>query len=359
MRLCPTLLITALLCCAGWPMHAVAQTSAPTTTSAPTAAGPTAEAFAGLKFRSIGPALMSGRIGDFAVNPQDRRQYYVAVASGGVWKTVNAGTTWTPIFDGQGSYSIGCLALDPHNPSVLWVGTGENNSQRSVGFGDGVYRTRDGGQTWEHLGLKNSEHIGRIVIDPRDSDTVYVAAQGPLWRAGPERGLYKTTNGGQTWTCVLYGSPDTGVNEVHIDPRDPDVLYASAYQRRRHVWTLINGGPESALYKSTDAGANWRKLTHGLPDADLGRIGLAVAPANPDVLYAIVEAADGKSGFFRSVDRGEHWERRSDYKTTSPQYYNELTCDPRDAERVYVMDTFLHVTTDGGKRSPQDKDDGT
>lgn len=358
MRLCPTLLITALLCCAGWPTHAVAQTSAPTTTSAPTAAGPTAEAFAGLKFRSIGPALMSGRIGDFAVNPQDRRQYYVAVASGGVWKTVNAGTTWTPIFDGQGSYSIGCLALDPYNPSVLWVGTGENNSQRSVGFGDGIYRTRDGGQTWDQLGLKNSEHIGRIVIDPRDSDTVYVAAQGPLWRAGPERGLYKTTNGGRTWTCVLYISPDTGVNEVHIDPRDPDVLYASAYQRRRHVWTLINGGPESALYKSTDAGANWRKLTHGLPDVDLGRIGLAVAPANPDVLYAIVEAADGKSGFFRSTDRGEHWERRSDYKTTSPQYYNELTCDPRDAERVYVMDTFLHVTTDGGKTfQPQVKDD--
>jgi photosystem II stability/assembly factor-like uncharacterized protein len=325
----------------------------PATTSAPTEKELLSpDTFAGLTFRSVGPALMSGRISDLAVNPKDRRRWYVAGASGGVWKTTNAGTTWTPIFDAQGSFSIGCLALDPKDPAVLWVGTGENNSQRSVGFGDGVYRTRDGGVTWENLGLKDSEHIGMIRIDPRNSDTVYVAAQGPLWRSGPERGLYKTTNGGQTWLPILSISADTGVSEIHLDPRDPDVLYATAYQRRRHVWTLIDGGPESAIYKSTDGGVTWRKRSKGLPETDLGRIGLAVSPANPDVVYAIVEAADGKSGFFRSLDRGETWERRSDYSTFAGQYYNEIVCDPRDADHVYAFDTLLHETKDGGKTFP-------
>ncbi|MBU0640882.1 MAG: glycosyl hydrolase [Planctomycetes bacterium] len=304
--------------------------------------------FAGLKLRSIGPALMSGRVADFAVDPQNRRHYFVAVASGGVWKTTNAGTTWKPVFDGQGSYSIGCVTMDPQNPSVVWVGTGENNSQRSVGFGDGVYRSRDGGNTWENVGLKESEHIGMITIDPRDSNSVYVAAQGPLWRAGGERGLYKTSDGGASWQRILHISDDTGVNEIHLDPRNPDVLYASAYQRRRHTWTLIDGGPESAIYKSTDAGQTWRKINRGLPEVELGRIGLAVSPAKPDVVYAIVEAADGQDGFFRSTDRGETWEKRSGYKTTSAQYYNEIVCDPLEAERVYVLDTVLHVTNDGG-----------
>ena len=308
-----------------------------------------AETFAGLKLRSIGPALMAGRVGDLAVDPNDRKHYFAAVASGGVWKTINGGTTWMPVFDSQGSYSIGCLAMDPENPAVVWVGTGENNSQRSVGFGDGVYRTRDDGVTWQHMGLKDSEHVGMILIDPRDSDTVYVAAQGPLWRAGSDRGLYKTINGGETWTCILRISDDTGVNEVHMDPRDPDVLYASSYQRRRRVWTLIDGGPESAIYKSADAGATWRKLTHGLPGVDMGRIGLDVSPVDPDVVYAIIEAADGEGGFFRSTDRGETWEKRSEYMSTSPQYYNELVCDPVDVDRVYSLDTFLHVTEDGGK----------
>jgi photosystem II stability/assembly factor-like uncharacterized protein len=308
-----------------------------------------AETFAGLTLRSIGPAVSSGRIGDLAVDPSRPSRYYVAVASGGVWRTTNGGTTFTPIFDQQGAFSIGCLALDPGNPAVLWVGTGENNSQRSVSFGDGVYRTRDGGQTWENLGLRDTEHIGVIAIDPRDTDTVYVAAQGPLWRSGPERGLYKTDNGGRSWRCVLRISEHTGINEVHLDPRDPDVVYASAYQRQRRVWTLIDGGPESALYKSTDAGVTWRKLTKGLPAVDLGRIGLDISPANPDVVYAIVEAADGEGGFFRSPDRGETWTKRSSYQTTSAQYYNEIICDPRDVDRVYVLDTILHVTEDGGK----------
>jgi photosystem II stability/assembly factor-like uncharacterized protein len=308
-----------------------------------------AEALAGLELRSLGPAINSGRVSDFAVTPGQRHRYFVAAASGGVWRTDNAGTTWDPVFDEQGSYSIGCLAMDPTNPNVLWVGTGENNSQRSVSFGDGVYKTLDGGQTWTHMGLEESEHIGRIAIDPRDPNVVYVAAQGPLWSSGGDRGLYKTSNGGATWQRVLHISDDTGVNEVHLDPRDPDVVYASAYQRRRHVWTLIHGGPESALYKSTDGGETWRKLSKGLPeDVDLGRIGLAVSPADPDVIYAIVEAQRDEGGVFRSTDRGESWQKRSDYMSQSPQYYNELVADPDDVETVYSMDTFLHVSTDGG-----------
>ncbi len=305
--------------------------------------------FAGLKLRSVGPALMSGRICDFAVDSDNPAHYFAAVCSGGLWKTENAGTTWMPVFDSQGSYSIGCVTMDPNNANVVWVGTGENNSQRSVSFGDGVYRSRDGGASWKNVGLKESEHIGMIVVDPRDSDTVYVAAQGPLWRSGGDRGLYKTTDGGATWNRVLHISDDTGVNEVHIDPRDPDVLYASSYQRRRRVWTLINGGPESAIYKSTDAGATWRKLSSGLPGGDKGRIGMCVSPADPDVVYAIVEAAESKGGFYRSTNRGESWEKRNKYLASSPQYYNEIVCDPQKVDRLYTLDTFMHVTEDGGK----------
>ena len=217
----------------------------------------------GLEFRLIGPSYNSGRIVDFAVQPDKTQIIYVATASGGIWKTVNNGTTWKPIFDSEDSYSIGCLAMDPTNSNIIWVGTGENNSQRSVAFGDGVYRTDDGGKSWTNMGLKESEHIGDIVIDPRDTNVVYVAAQGPLWKSGGDRGLYKTTDGGATWERVLHISDDTGINEVHMDPRNPDVLYASSYQRRRHVWTLINGGPETGIYKSTDAGATWRELETG------------------------------------------------------------------------------------------------
>lgn len=305
--------------------------------------------FSGLRFRGIGPALTSGRIGDLAVDPRDKATYYVAVASGGVWKTTTSGTIWTPIFDSQGSYSIGCLALDPNDPLTVWVGTGENNSQRSVSYGDGVYKSADGGRTWENVGLKDSMHIGKIIIDPRDSKVVYVAAMGNLWMSSPERGVYKSTDGGLTWAQALKISDDTGVSEVHFDPRNPDVVYATAYQRRRHVWTLINGGPESAIYRSTDAGATWKKLDSGLPREDLGRIGLAIAPSNPDVVYAIVEAANRAGGFFRSTDRGATWEKRSDYVSGSPQYYQELVPDPKNPDRVYSMDVYMMVTEDGGR----------
>ena len=305
-------------------------------------------AFAGLELRGIGPAVSSGRIADIAVDPTDHSRWFVAAASGGVWRTMNAGATWTPVFDGEGSYSIGCVAIDPSNPGIVWVGTGENNSQRSVSFGDGVYRSLDGGDTWENMGLENSEHIGMIAVDPRDGDVVYVAAQGPLWNAGGDRGLYKTTDGGKTWAKVLEISENTGVNEVHFDPRDPDRLYATSYQRRRRTWTLIDGGPESAIYLSTDAGETWRKVENGLPSVDLGRIGLAVSPADPDVVYAIVEAAGDEGGFFRSTDRGESWTKRCDHVSGSPQYYNEIVADPVDVDRVYSLETWMHVTTDGG-----------
>ena len=300
-----------------------------------------------IKFRSIGPALMSGRISDLAVNPKKRSEFYAAVASGGVWKTTNAGTTFKPIFDSEGSYSIGCVTMDPNNPHVIWVGTGENGNQRSVGYGDGIYKSEDGGSSWTHMGLKESEHIGMITIDPRDSDVVYVAAYGPLWSPGGDRDLYKTVDGGKNWEAVLTISEHTGVSEIHIDPRNPDVIYAIAHQRRRHVWTVIYGGPESAIYKSKDAGVSWTKINKGLPSGDLGRIGLAISPVNPDYLYAIVEAQTDKGGFYRSTNRGASWERRSSY--VSSANYQEIFCDPIDVNRVYSMNTRLQVTDDGGK----------
>ena len=305
-------------------------------------------AFDGLKLRSIGPAIASGRIVGFAVHPTDASHYYVAVASGGVWKTTNAGTTWTPVFDNEGSYSIGAVALDPKNPHVVWVGTGENNSQRSVSYGDGVYRSDDGGKSWKNVGLKSSEHIGRIVIDPRNSDVVYVAAQGPLWNAGGDRGFYKTVDGGKTWKKVLDIGENTGVTDVVLDPRNPDVLLAAAYQRRRHVWTLIDGGPESAIYKSTDGGNTWKKLKAGLPTEDLGRISLAISSSNPDVVYAGIESIDKKGGVFRSADRGETWERRNDFDQGA-MYFAGVAVDPKNADRIYVMGVYMQVSDDGGK----------
>ncbi|MFN7940906.1 MAG: glycosyl hydrolase [Thermoanaerobaculia bacterium] len=305
--------------------------------------------FSELKFRSIGPALTSGRISDLAVNPRDPAEIWVAAASGGVWKTTNAGVTWASVFDGQPSFSIGCLAIDAKNPNVVWVGTGENNSQRSVSWGDGVYLTEDGGKNWRRVGLEKSEHIGKILIDPRDSRIVYVAAQGPLWGPGGDRGLYKTLDLGKTWKKVLEISDNTGVSDIAFDPRDPDLLYAVAYQRRRHVWTLVDGGPESTIYKSSDGGASWKKAEKGLPAVDKGRIGIAVSPADPDTVYAIVEAEGDAGGFFRSTDRGESWEKRGPHVSGSPQYYQEIFADPFERDRIYSMDTLLQVSIDGGK----------
>ena len=302
----------------------------------------------GLSWRNIGPSLTSGRISDLAINPANPFEYYVATSAGGVWKTINSGISYTPIFDNEGSYSIGCVTMDPNNSNVIWVGTGENNNQRSVSYGDGVYKSIDGGQSWTNMGLKTSEHIGRIIVNPDNSDIVYVAAIGPLWSKGGERGLYKTEDGGKTWLAVLSVDEHTGVNDIQMDPRNSDIIYASTFQRRRHVFTYVGGGPGSGLQKSTDGGKTWEKINKGLPTTELGRIGLAISPANPEIIYAIVEAADGKGGFFASINRGASWEKRGSHKT-SGNYYQEIIADPIDENTIYSMDTWMSVSHDGGK----------
>lgn len=310
-----------------------------------------ASAVKGLRLREIGPALMGGRIADIAVSPADPSTWYVAAGSGNLWKTTNSGITWTPVFDDQASYSIGTVSIDPNHPEVVWVGTGENVSGRHVGWGDGVYRSTDGGRTWQNMGLPQSEHIGKILIDPRNSDVVLVAAEGPLWSAGGDRGVYRTTDGGETWTHVLAIDENTGVTDLEFDPANPEVIYAAAYQRRRHVWSLLAGGPQSGIYKSTDNGATWREVTTGLPQGDMGKIGLAVTPADPSIVYATIEADNREKGFYRSTDRGESWEKRSSYTSggTGPHYYQEIEVSPRDPDLIYQMDVFLHVSRDGGK----------
>ncbi len=302
-----------------------------------------------LEARNLGGAFMSGRITEVAVDPTDHRTWYVAAASGGVWKTSNAGVTFEPIFDDYGSYSIGTVAVDPSEPATIWVGTGENNSQRSVAYGDGIYKSLDAGRSFTRMGLESSEHIARIHVDPRDSDRIVVAAQGPLWSAGGDRGIYVSDDGGQTWTRTLEVDEYTGASDLVVDPRDPDVMYASTYQRARRVWTLVNGGPGSGVWKSTDGGSTWREIESGMPAADKGRIGLALAPSNPDVVYAMVELAGGEGGFFRSTNRGESWDRMSGYSAGGPQYYQEIYVDLADAETIYSLETFLMVSRDAGR----------
>ena len=310
--------------------------------------GASGPSLAGLTWRSIGPATMSGRISDLAIHPKTPRTWFVAAASGGVWKTTNAGTTFTPVFDAQSTYSIGAITIDPVSPNVIWVGTGENNYQRAVGYGDGVFKSVDGGATWSNVGLKASEHIGRIVIDPKDPDVVYVAAQGPAWSGGGERGLYKTTDGGKTWTRILGGGEWVGVNDVQMDPRNPKILVASTHVRQRRVWGQVSGGPESAIHRSTDGGATWTKVTGGLPTEEMGRIGLAISPKDPDVVYAVIEGGGERGGVYRSNDIGASWTRMSG-ASTSGLYYAEITADPHTVDRVYLVDTYNMVSDDGGK----------
>lgn len=302
----------------------------------------------GLKWRSIGPAWCSGRIADFAVNPKNTKEYYVGVASGNVWKTTNNGTTWKPVFDKYGAYAIGVVELDPNNPNTVWVGTGENNHQRALGYGDGVYKSLDGGKSFKNMGLKESRQIGGIVIDPRNSDIVFVAAEGSAWGPGGDRGLYKSVDGGKNWKKVLEISENTGVNNVVSDPCNPDIMYATSEQRRRTSFTKIGGGPESAVYKSTDGGETWRKIMKGLPSVDIGGMGIDVSPVDPNYVYLIVEAADDKGGFFRSTDKGESWVKMSSYHS-SGQYYNEIVCDPKNRDKVYSTETVSKITVDGGK----------
>jgi photosystem II stability/assembly factor-like uncharacterized protein len=309
------------------------------------------KAVSGLQLRGIGPAFMGGRIADIAVSPSNKSTWFVAVGSGGLWKTTNRGMSWMPIFDNQKSYSIGTVTIDPNNSEVIWVGTGENVSGRHVAWGDGVYKSVNGGKTWVQMGLEKSEHIGKILVDPRNSDIVFVAAEGPLWSSGGERGVYKTNDGGKTWQFVLEIDKNTGVTDMEFDPSNPDIIYAAAYQRRRHTWSLLAGGPKSGIYKSTTNGDSWKQVKVGLPKGDIGKIGLAVTPANPEIVYATIEAKNNEKGFYKSLDKGESWKKQNSYTSggTGPHYYQEIEASPQNPELVYQMDVFFHVTRDGGK----------
>jgi photosystem II stability/assembly factor-like uncharacterized protein len=307
--------------------------------------------FSGLKLRNIGPAFMSGRIADIAIHPENNNIWYVAVGSGGVWKTKNSGTTWTPIFDDQSSYSIGCITIDENNPNVIWVGTGENIGGRHVGYGDGVYLSKDAGASWENVGLKESQHISKIIIHPENSNIIWVAAQGPLWSKGGDRGLYKSIDGGKNWKKTLGDSDWTGVTDIIIDPRNPDRLYAATWQRHRNVAAYMGGGPGTAIYKSENGGATWEKLTNGLPKSNMGKIGLAISPQKPDVLYAAIELDRRKGGVYKSVDRGASWNKQSDAVSgaTGPHYYQELYACPHQFDKLYLVDVRMQVSEDGGK----------
>jgi len=311
----------------------------------------TPEAFEGLEFRGIGPALMSGRIADIAIHPEDENTWYIGVGSGGVWKTVNAGVTWTPIFDDQGAYSIGCVSIDPRHPDTIWVGTGEDVGGRHIGFGDGVYRSLDGGASWSRMGLADSQHITEILVHPTDSNTVWVAAQGPLWSPGGERGLYKTSDGGKTWKRTLGDDEWTGVGSLVMDPRDPMRLYAATWQRHRTVAAYMGGGPGSGLHRSVDGGETWEALSEGLPESNMGKVGLAISFQQPDVVYAAIELDRRTGGVYRSADRGSTWEKRSDTVSggTGPHYYQELYASPHEFDRLYLADVWMKVSEDGGK----------
>ena len=311
-----------------------------------------------IEVRNIGPAKVSGRITKVIKDYSNTSTWYVSTASGNVWKTVNSGTTWKPIFEHYGSYSIGTITMDPVNPNVLWLGTGENNSQRSVGYGDGIYKSIDAGNSWTHMGLKTSEHIAKIIIDPENTDNIYVASQGPLWRSGGQRGLYNSKDGGMSWKRILHVTDDTGISDIVMDHNDHNIMYASTYQRRRHFGILVAGGPEGGIFKSVDRGKNWKKLKNGLPGGDIGRIGLAISPQKSNVVYALITAKEKTKGFYRSDDYGETWKKMSDYQVVDSQYYVEIFPDPHQFDKIYSVDMRSYVTEDGGQtfeRIPENK----
>jgi photosystem II stability/assembly factor-like uncharacterized protein len=309
---------------------------------------PPNDIFAGLTFRNIGPAAMGGRIDDLAVLESNPAVFYVGTATGGLWKTTNNGTTWEVLFDDlEDVVSIGDIAIPPNDANTVWVGSGENNNRQSGSWGNGVYKSTDGGHTWKHMGLRDSKHIARIVIDPIDHDVVYVAALGSLYGPSKERGVFKTTDGGLTWTNVLFVDEDTGATELVQDPKNNKVLYAATYQRRRATWGFNGGGPGSAIYKTTDAGRTWTKLTNGIPEGPLGRIGMDIYRANPNIVYARIEH-ETESGVYRSDDAGLTWRKTSDLNPR-PMYFSQIRVDPTNDLRVYVLGVDLHVSDDGGK----------
>jgi photosystem II stability/assembly factor-like uncharacterized protein len=315
-----------------------------------------------LEYREIGPALMGGRIADLAVVESKPQLFYIGVATGGVWKTENHGTSWTPLFDDQPTSSIGDVTLHQANPNLIWVGTGEPQNRQSSPWGNGVYKSTDAGNTWTHMGLTETRHIGRILIHPRDPDIVYVAAVGDLWGSNPERGVFKTVDGGKSWENVLYIDDHTGAIDLAMDPSDPNTVFAAMYQRQRTGWGFNGGGPGSGLYRTTDGGAEWVELTEGLPDGEKGRIGVDVFRQNGNVVYALVEAdprragagrgggagGGSRGGIFRSLDRGTTWEKMSD-TNPRPMYYSQVRIDPTNADRVYVLATNLMVSDDAGR----------
>jgi len=305
----------------------------------------------GIKLRGIGPAFMSGRIADIAIHPENDNIWYIAVGSGGVWKTVNSGTTWEPIFDDQSSYSIGCISIDPNNHNIIWVGTGENVGGRHVGYGDGIYKSEDGGESWKNMGLTQSHHLSKIIINPGDSRTIYVAAQGPLWSKGGERGFYKSTDFGESWKRTLGDDEWTGVTDIVMDPRNSDLLYAATWQRHRNVAAYMGGGPGSGIYRSEDAGETWIELEKGIPKSNLGKIGLAISPQNPDVIYAAIELDRRTGGVFRSDNKGASWKKMSEAVSgaTGPHYYQELYASPHVFDKLFLVDVRMQVSEDGGK----------
>jgi len=309
------------------------------------------EAMKGLTFREIGPAVTGGRIHDVEALPSDPGTIYAASASGGLWKTTNKGTTWESIFEDQPVSTFGDVALAPSNPEVVWAGTGEQNNRQSTSWGNGVYRSTDGGETWTHLGLEGTRHIGRVRVHPQDPDVAYVAALGNLWMPTDMRGVYKTTDGGETWEQVLFIDKVTGAVDLAIHPDDPEVLYAAAYQRLRRTWGFNGGGPQSGIYKTTNGGDSWTELTDGLPDGDKGRIGLTTTPAHPERVYALVQHAEA-GGTYRSDDAGASWSKVNDLNPR-PMYYSHIEADPTDGDRVFVMATEFYMSENAGRTFTQ------
>lgn len=364
----------------------------------------TAATFENLQLRNIGPGLVTGRVVDVVMDPKNPDTWFVASAFGGLWKTESRGIQWRQVFptEDEGSFSMCCVVIDPKDSNVVWIGTGERNSQRSAHFGDGVYKSTDGGETWKHMGLDTSEHIGKILIDPRNSSVVWVASQGPLFTegGGGERGLYKTTDGGATWTRSLFINDTTGVTDVAFDPKNPDILFAGTYQRMRHVGQMIGGGPDGGVFKTTDSGKTWKKLTAGLPPGEVGRIGVATDPKRPGRVYALIDArmppapggrgrgaagggagapagrggapgapgaggrgaaaeepyvapppptVDNARGLYRSDDDGATWTRISDHRGGGPAYYGQLFIDPWHPDTIWCENTNWEWSRDGGK----------
>ena len=304
-----------------------------------------------LKPRNIGPAGMSGRVTAIDVVTEDPDIIYAGTASGGLWKSTSGGTKWTPIFDNESTASIGAVAIDPSNASVVWVGTGEGNPRNSLNGGYGVFRSLDAGKTWTSMGLEKTRHIHRILIDPSDSNTVYVGAIGSPWGAHKERGVYKTTDGGKTWKQVLFTNTLSGVGDMVMDPKNPNKLLVGMWEHKRDPWFFKSGGQGSGLYLTYDGGETWKKLSdkEGLPEGELGRIGLAIAPSNTDVIYALVEAK--KNALYRSLDGGEKWEKMNDKEEIGnrPFYYSDLAVDPSNENRIYSVFTYVNVSEDGEK----------